>query len=270
MCLVQSVGLNGANQSADVRLIQILLNENLGRMAPLSPLVIDGRMSRQTQDMIAAFELHVPSLVSSPAPSPAKPAGLVDPGGPVLQALRSGMSAGLTMDKLRGIMAAAGGNSIQLYYQPLVAMMRSSQINTPLRIAHFLAQLGHESGDLRYAEELADGSAYEGRLDLGNTQPGDGPRFKGRGLIQLTGRANYTAYGTARSQDFVSEPNYLKIATDAKLAVDVACWYWTRHGLNELADADDIKLITQKINGGYNGLADRQAHLQRAKCLLVL
>ncbi len=118
MYLVGSVGLNGANQSADVRLIQILLNENLGRLTPMLPLAIDGRMSQQTQDMIAAFELHVPS--------PAKLAGLVDPDGPVLRALRSGMSAGLTMDKLRGIMAAAGGNSIQLYYQPLVAMMRTT------------------------------------------------------------------------------------------------------------------------------------------------
>ncbi len=261
MCLVHSVGVHCVNNSGDVRLVQVLLNENLGRLTPYAPPIIDGRIGRHTLEMIAEFQRRVLRQ--------AKPDGKVDPGGQTLRQLRAGMSPDLTPDKLRYIMPQASNLAIQRYFQPLVTMMRNNQINTPLRIAHFLAQLGTESGDLRYAEELADGSAYEDREDLGNTEDGDGPRFKGRGLIQLTGRANYTAFGAARNQDFVTKTNYLKIATDPNLAVDVACWYWTTHGLNQYADADNINVITHKINGGYNGLPDRKAHLQRAKCLLL-
>jgi putative chitinase len=200
----------------------------------------------------------------------AKPDQRVDPGGKTLQKLHAGISPDLTSEKLQVIMPNASAGNITRYFQALVSMMANSQINTPLRMAHFLAQVGHESGDLLYGEEIADGSAYEGRSDLGNTQPGDGPRFKGRGLIQLTGRANYTAYGKARNRDFVTPQNYLAIATDANLAVDVSCWFWTVHGLNAKADADNLNGITTVVNGGLNGLADRAAHLQRAKCLLVL
>jgi putative chitinase len=143
--------------------------------------------------------------------------------------------------------------------------MQAAGINTPLRMAHFLAQTGHESGDLLYTEELASGQAYEGRADLGNTQPGDGPKFKGRGLIQLTGRANYVAYGQSIGQDLTVDGNWAKVATDPSLAVDVACWFWTKHDLNALADNDQLNTITQRINGGLNGLPDRTEHLERAK-----
>jgi putative chitinase len=85
---------------------------------------------------------------------------------------------------------------------------------------------------------------------------------------QLTGRANYVAYGKARNKDFVTGNNYKLLATVPNLAVDVACWFWTTHHLNELADADDLNRITHKINGGYNGLADRASNLKRAKFLL--
>jgi putative chitinase len=249
------------NNSTDVRMVQVLLNENLGRLIPYAPLTIDGNIGTHTTDMIKEFQRRVLNT--------ANPDGKVDPGGGTLRELRAGMSAGLTADKLQGIMSNADGARINRYYQPLITMMGNSQINTPLRMAHFLAQLGHESGDLLYSEEIADGSAYEGRVDLGNTQPGDGPRFKGRGLIQLTGRANYVAFGTARTRDFVTGTNYTQIATDPNLAVDVSCWYWSTHGLNAFADADNLNTITLRINGGYNGLPDRAAHLQRAKCLLV-
>jgi putative chitinase len=249
------------NNSTDVRMVQVLLNENLGRLIPYAPLTIDGNIGTHTTDMIKEFQRRVLNT--------ANPDGKVDPGGGTLRELRAGMSAGLTADKLQGIMSNADSARINRYYQPLITMMGNSQINTPLRMAHFLAQLGHESGDLLYSEEIADGSAYEGRVDLGNTQPGDGPRFKGRGLIQLTGRANYVAFGTARTRDFVTGTNYTQIATDPNLAVDVSCWYWSTHGLNAFADADNLNTITLRINGGYNGLPDRAAHLQRAKCLLV-
>ena len=141
-------------------------------------------------------------------------------------------------------------------------------IDGPLRAAHFLAQVGHECGDLRWPQELADGSAYEGRQDLGNTEPGDGPRFKGRGLIQLTGRANYVFYGAARGEDFVDGDNPERIAADPELAVDVAGWFWQRHDLNAPADADDVEAVTWRIDGGTNGLDDRRTRLVRAKWFL--
>lgn len=152
---------------------------------------------------------------------------------------------------------------------PLVAAMKANQINTPLRQAHFLAQLGHESGSLRYTAELASGAAYEGRTDLGNTQPGDGPRFKGRGLIQITGRTNYTNYGNDRGQDYITGLNPNLLATDPDIAADCSGWFWATRHLNELADNDDLLTITKRINGGTNGLDDRARRLKLAKCLLI-
>ena len=150
-------------------------------------------------------------------------------------------------------------------------------INTPSRMLNFLAQVGHESGGLFYTEELASGSAYEGRKDLGNTQKGDGVRFKGRGLIQITGRANYQSVSKALGTDFILNPTLLggKNVTKCndvqlKNAAESAGWFWSSHHLNELADQIDItksidtgnnlvvfKKITKAINGGYNGLPDR-------------
>jgi predicted chitinase len=112
--------------------------------------------------------------------------------------------------------------------------------------------------------------AYEGRRDLGNTQPGDGPRFKGRGLIQLTGRANYQQYGQAIGRDLLTNEQWRQVADDPNLAVDVACWYWETRRLNPFADQDDITTITRRINGGLNGLTDRQRLLARARFFLGL
>jgi len=151
-------------------------------------------------------------------------------------------------------------------------------INTPIRQLCFLAQVGHESGGLYYTEEIASGAAYEGRADLGNTVSGDGKRFKGRGLIQITGRANYTKLKNAFGVDFISTPNLLgglnvKKCTAAQLrnAALSAGWFWDSKKLNTIADKIDInkKLsagsanrtnfikITKLINGGENGLQDR-------------
>ena len=139
------------------------------------------------------------------------------------------------------------------------AALRRYEIDTPLRVCHWLAQVLHESGRLRYVEEIASGAAYEGRRDLGNTQPGDGRRFKGRGLIQLTGRANYTRYAQHAG---IASPETLaeRLKTDVFLQVDVAGWYWAQRRINRLADADDLLGVTKAVNGGYNGLNDR-AHL---------
>src|SRR6202007_253376 len=109
-------------------------------------------------------------------------------------------------------MTSATSQRIALFLAPLQNNMATAGISLPLQQAHFLAQIAHESGELRYTEELASGEAYEGRQDLGNTQAGDGPRFKGRGLIQLTGRANYTNFKNDSGVDVVTNPG--QIATD--------------------------------------------------------
>lgn len=133
------------------------------------------------------------------------------------------------------------------------------------RMAAFLAQLAHESAELRFWHELASGDAYEDRSDLGNTQPGDGPRFKGRGPIQLTGRNNYKSAGIALGLDLLSNPD---LAAQHDVGFRVAGWFWRRAGCNELADKDDFRGITKRINGGFNGLAHREAYWEKAKRIL--
>jgi putative chitinase len=143
----------------------------------------------------------------------------------------------------------------------LNAAMQEAGINTPRRQAAFLAQLAHESGEFRWMEELASGAAYEGRTDLGNTQPGDGMRFKGRGPIQLTGRSNYHAAGQALGIDLVNNP---RRAADPDVGFRTAAWYWNNRNLNQYADAGNFDAITYRVNGGYNGKAERDAYYNRA------
>lgn len=141
-------------------------------------------------------------------------------------------------------------------------------VTTPLRLAHFVAQIGHESAGFKTTTEYASGAAYEGRKDLGNTHRGDGKRFRGRGVIQVTGRANareFTAWArkrVANAPDFESAPTKL---AEFPWAVLSAFWYWSTRGLNAYADKDDVRSITKRINGGYNGLDDREYLLARAK-----
>lgn len=132
--------------------------------------------------------------------------------------------------------------------------MAEANIDTPKKKAAFVAQLMHESGSFKYNEEIASGRNYEGRRDLGNTQPGDGERFKGRGFIQLTGRANYEAASKALGTDFVNNP---KLAASDEHAARVAAWYWNSRGLNGLAEQGRFDDVTKRINGGFNGKADR-------------
>lgn len=143
-------------------------------------------------------------------------------------------------------------------------------ISEPLRIAHWMGQMAHETMKFTYLHELWGPTAaqdrYEERHDLGNNQPGDGKRYKGRGLIQLTGRANYNEYGRELGLDLINEP---ELAEDPEVAVLIACAYWKRLGLNQLANADDIVSITHRINGGENGLASRRELLARAKGVLL-
>lgn len=136
------------------------------------------------------------------------------------------------------------------------------EVTTPLRLAHCLAQLAHESAGFRTTEEYASGRAYEGRRDLGNTEVGDGTRYKGRGLIQLTGRYNYRKYGELLGIDIESSPELVR---RFPLAMEVSLLYWKLNGLNELADQDKVRTITRRINGGFNGIADRKNYLNKFK-----
>jgi putative chitinase len=167
------------------------------------------------------------------------------------------------------------------YLQPLNEAMMQWGATTRARQAAFLAQIGHESGGLFYSEEIASGASYEGRRDLGNTQPGDGRRYKGRGLIQLTGRFNYrraTAGLRAaglQCPDFEADP---VAAGKAPWCVQTAGWFWSRNGCNALADAcyvgteaqrlQAFKDLTKRINGGHNGLDDRLHLWARARTAL--
>lgn len=260
-CLGGSVGEGGKNLFKDVVMVQRLLNFNIDRLIPLALLKEDGDCGGKTRFAIEEFQRR--NMNMNP------PTKLVEPDSATIRELKAGLGDGFTEKKLAFIMKNARTADIGRYFPALTTAMAANNINTPLRMAHFLAQIGHESGDLRYSEELASGDAYEGRASLGNTQPGDGRRFKGRGLIQLTGRANYTAYSTARNADYTTGDNPRLIATDPHLAVDVSCWFWVTNGLNALADADNVREVTRTINGGYNGLDDRIAHLERAKCVLL-
>ena len=151
------------------------------------------------------------------------------------------------------------------------------QINTPKRVVHFLAQVFHESGGLRYTEELASGAAYdtgEKAKALGNTQQkdGDGQKYKGRGFLQITGTNNYRAYQNSGfcTGDIMNHPELLAINPGHTKA---SMWFWWKNGLNAIADSDDggaigsdiVKRITKRVNGGYNGIASRLFFYRRFK-----
>lgn len=157
------------------------------------------------------------------------------------------------------------GTRVTAFYPALMSATSEYGITTPRRIAAFLAQIAHESGELRYVHELADGKAYEGRADLGNTEAGDGPRYKGRGLIQITGRANYQKLSEEWGSPLIAHPELLEEPESASRS---AAWFWSTHGLNALADADRFGGITKVINGGYNGIDQRLAYWLKARTQL--
>jgi putative chitinase len=223
----------------------------------------------------------LPSAQSSPDVSPSQPPP-------------TSKDAGfrVTESQLAEIMKTTA--EVTQYCEAVNACLQRYEINTPLRAAHFLAQIAHESGGFRYVEEnlnysenalksvfgkyfkdnaLASDYArrpqkianrvYANRMGNGSEGSGDGWRYRGRGLIQLTGKSNYTQYADARQVDVVQTPDL--VATEPMLATDVAGWYWDSRALNRYADNDDIRAITKRINGGYNGLKDRQFYLNRAK-----
>jgi putative chitinase len=171
----------------------------------------------------------------------------------------------VTLAQLVAIMPLARTRAVA-FLSPLNATMLEFGITTQARQASFLSQVGHESGQLRYVRELASGQAYEGRADLGNTQRGDGVRFRGRGLLQVTGRANYAACGKALGLDLLAQPELLEQAVNACRS---AGWFWQMRGLNALADTGDQERVTRRINGGVNGLAERLALYRAARKVLA-
>lgn len=162
------------------------------------------------------------------------------------------------------------GRQAGVFVPVLNAAMGKYGIVTKLRIAAFIAQAGHESGQLRYVREIwgptAQQAGYEGRVDLGNTVPGDGFKYRGRGLIQITGRANNAACGEALGLDLINQPTLLEQPQYASMS---AAWFWSTRGLNTLADQGEFVKITRRINGGLNGLADRQALYEKALKVLA-
>ncbi len=256
--LAGAVGQHCANNRDDVETVQRLLN--LRSSASDTPLKPDGAFGEKTHAAICAFQREALGLM--------EPEGKIDPRDRTLAALCQSLPGGIDEPLLALLYLRASDADIHDFAAPIRDTMVKRAIDTARRQAHFLAQIGHESGELRWREELASGKAYEGRRDLGNTQPGDGPRFKGRGLIQLTGRANYEAYGKAisRKEELLGDPKM--VAEDRQLCVDAAGWFWEKNKLNDRADRDDLVAVTKRINGGTNGLEDRRRLLLRAKALL--
>lgn len=186
----------------------------------------------------------------------------------------------ISAQQLHKIMPSATQARIANFIGPLNDTMNEFAITTPARQAAFLAQLAHESGSLRYVQEIASGAAYDNRADLGNMTPEaialakaagttTGRYYKGRGLIQITGYNNYRACSRDLLHDADELCKHPEMLEMLPLSVRSAAWYWDSRDLNALADAGKFDLITKAINGGYNGMADRQAYHARAQKALA-
>ena len=180
----------------------------------------------------------------------------------------------ITETQLRQIMPNLSAAKLTAFLPHLNRAMAEYAINTLPRAAAFIAQLAHESGEFRWMEEIWGPTPAQRRYEpltalstkLGNNRPGDGKRFKGRGPIQLTGRANYKRFGELLGVDLISAPEQAATPT---VGFRTAALYWANRGLNGLADAGNFREITRRINGGYNGLPDRQKYFARAKTVLA-
>ena len=181
----------------------------------------------------------------------------------------------ITDADLRQIMPNLPEAKRQMYRPHLIKAMINCEISTPLRAAAFLAQIAHESAELRFMRELWGPTAQQKKYeppsdlakDLGNTEPGDGFKYRGRGPIQITGRANYKKYSDLLGVDLVGNPD---LASQPEYAFQIAALFWKMRGLNELADVQDFTTITKRINGGLNGLPERQKYYETAKKTLGL
>lgn len=199
-----------------------------------------------------------PNPTETTAPKPAE----VDA---VAAKLPANSVKGLTAEQLKAIVPNLPAAKVKEYLPLLNSALAEFNINTPLRQAAFVAQLAHESVGLTAFQEFASGKQYEGRKDLGNVVAGDGVRYKGRGPIQLTGRANYREVGKALGVDLENNP---KLASNPEIGFRIAGHFFESKGLNSLADQQKFDSITKRINGGFNGKADRDRYYARAKNVL--
>jgi putative chitinase len=171
----------------------------------------------------------------------------------------------LTVAMIKTIAPSSNEALIYDVVEEMNSNLPSYSINTWLRVTHFIAQAAHESAGFRVMEEYATGAAYEGRKDLGNTQKGDGVRYKGRGIFQLTGRWNYDYFGKKLGVDLVNNP---ELAETPRIAVLTACEFWKGRGISQFADANDIIGVTKRINPGLMGLQDRRNYLAKAQAVI--
>lgn len=173
----------------------------------------------------------------------------------------------ITPDHLRALCPGLGPERAETHAAALNPALAEFAINTPRRIAAFLAQIAHETGGFAHLRELGDAryfARYEGRKALGNTQPGDGLKFCGRGYIQITGRANYSAAADNLDLPLTENP---ALAEQPRHAARISAWFWHSRGLNALADDLKFNSITKKINGGLNGIEQRRRYWETAKRL---
>lgn len=195
----------------------------------------------------------------------------------------------ITVDILQACLPQANPQAVELFAEPISNTCAEFDISTTNRVAAFIAQCGHESGNLKYVKENLNYSAqglckvfpkyfnsgnaaqyernpeaianrvYANRMGNGPEESGDGWAFRGRGLIQLTGKTNYEKCGAGLGVDLISDPSYLESPEGAARS---AGWFWSVNKLNSLADISDIKTMTKKINGGFIGLEDRIKHYE--------
>ena len=201
----------------------------------------------------------------------------------------------ITKEEFQALVPDVSWKYVSPYLDIYEAVLDKYEINTPLRKAHFLAQVSHESGSFKYVKENLNYSAnalyavfrkyfptlaaaelyarqpekiankvYANRMGNGDEASGEGWKYRGRGLIQLTGKDNYTSFSADTGQDFVGNPD---LVTQPEWALSSACWFWKKRNINRFADEDDIHMVTKRINGGFNGLEDRQHFLDEYKKL---
>lgn len=170
----------------------------------------------------------------------------------------------ITETQIRRVMPNAQNERVKEFVKSFNEWCDTFGITTPIRVAMYVAQVAHETGELKWLEEIASGKQYEGRKDLGNTQPGDGVRFKGRGYLQCTGRRNYQSYKDSGYcvGDLMAHPEWLSKQPGCQKA---SMWFWKKNNLNRWADADDAVGLSKRINGGTNGMAQRLYYTRVAK-----
>lgn len=201
----------------------------------------------------------------------------------------------VSTEQMKTIIPRLNWGKAEPYIPYMTSVLPNFDINIPLRKAHFLAQLAHESGGLKYASENLNYSAnalrsvfgkyfktteiaeayarkpekianrvYADRMANGNETSGDGWKYRGRGLIQLTGKYNYQSFAKDHGIDCVHNPDLI---LDPEIALTAACWYWKKRKINTYADADDLHMVTKRVNGGHHGILDRQQWLDSFKKL---